>query len=442
MKTRSVILAVTLLASFSLTSVSAQTAPPEGFESLFNGQNLDGWFAIPTANPQDFADLSEEDQQSKIAELEKSTSESWRVEDGQIINDGKGPYLTTKRNFKDYELRIDFKLEAGGDSGIYLKGTPQVQVWDTTYEPSFKHGSEKGSGGLWNNSADSPAKFPLVHADNAVGQWNSMRIIQIGARTTVWLNDKKIVDHQIMENYWARKLPLIASGPIQLQTHGGKMYWRNIFVREIGTSEANQVLAANQTDEFKSAFNGTNFDGWAGPVDQYEIEAGILKCKPKSGGTIYTEKEYSDFSVRFEFKLPPGGNNGLAIRYPGKGDTAYVGMCELQVLDNTSENYASLDARQYHGSAYGMAPAARGYLRPQGQWNFQEVTVVGSTIKVELNGNLILNTDLSKIDSYLADKPHPGKDRTSGHFGFAGHSDPVEFRNVSIKDLSGKATDE
>ncbi len=442
MKTRSLILAVMLLLSFSFASVSAQTAPPEGFESLFNGQNLDGWFAMPTANPQDFADLSAEEQTSKIAELEKSTGESWRVEDGQIINDGKGPYLTTKRNFSDYELLIDFKLEVGGDSGIYLKGTPQVQVWDTTHEPSFKHGAEKGSGGLWNNSADSPAKFPLVHADNAVGQCNKMRIIQIGARTSVWLNDKKIVDHQIMENYWARELPLIASGPIQLQTHGGKMFWRNVFVREIETAEANEMLAANRKDEFESAFNGTDFDGWAGPVDQYEIIAGVLKCKPKSGGTIYTEKEYSDFAVRFEFKLPPAGNNGLAIRYPGKGDTAYVGMCELQVLDNTSTKYATLDARQYHGSAYGMAAAARGYLRPQGQWNFQEVTVVGSTIKVELNGNLILNTDLSKIDSYLADKPHPGKDRTSGHFGFAGHSDPVEFRNVSIKDLGSKATDE
>ena len=132
----------------------------------------------------------------------------------------------------------------------------------------------------------------------------------------------------------------------------------------------------------------------------------------------------------------------MAIRYPGSGDTAYVGMCELQVLDNTAEKYAGLDERQYHGSAYGMAPAARGYLRSPGQWNSQQVTVVGSTIKVELNGNLILNTDLGEIKEYLGGKPHPGKVRTSGHFGFAGHNDPVEFRNVSIKDLSTKTADE
>ena len=439
MKTLTIAVALLLLVSGKGWT---QAEAPEGFETLFNGKDLSGWFAMPTADPSEFAALSEEEQNSKIAELEKTTSNSWRVEDGQIINDGKGPYLTTKRHFRDYELLIDFKLEAGGDSGVYLKATPQVQVWDTTHEPSFKHGSEKGSGGLWNNSKGSPAKFPLVNADNPVGQWNSMRIVQLGARTSVWLNGKKIVDHQIMDNYWARKKPLIASGPIQLQTHGGKMYWRNIHVKEIDSKEANQILGDNHADGFTSIFNGKDFAGWAGPVDNYEINDGVLRCKPKSGGTIYTEKEYSDFSVRFEFKLPPGGNNGLAIRYPGKGDTAYVGMCELQVLDNTSPKYAKLDPRQYHGSAYGMQAAARGYLRPTGQWNFQQVTVVGSTIQVELNGNLILNADVSKTDKYLGDKPHPGKDRTSGHFGFAGHNDPVEFRNVSIKDMSNADADE
>lgn len=415
--------------------VASNTEAPAGFDSLFNGQNLDGWYASPTADPAKFAALSEEDQQAKIAELEKTTGEAWRVEEGQIINEGKGPYLTTKREFRDFELMIDFKLEAEGDSGVYLKSTPQVQIWDTTFERYFKHGSEKGSGGLWNNNKMSPAKNPLVHADNPVGQWNTFRIIQVGARTSIWLNDKMIVDHQIMENYWARQLPLIAEGPIQLQTHGGKMFWRNVFVRDIEADEANKMLADKNRDGFESVFNGTDFTGWSGPVDQYEINDGVIRCKPKSGGTIFTDKEHADFSVRFEFKLPPGGNNGLAIRYPGEGDTAYVGMCELQILDNTAKKYAGLDKRQFHGSAYGMAAAARGYQRPVGQWNFQEVTVVGSTIRVELNGNLILNADLAEVKEYLGEKPHPGKDRTAGHFGLAGHNDPVEFRSISIKDI-------
>ena len=122
---------------------------------------------------------------------------------------------------------------------------------------------------------------------------------------------------------------------------------------------------------------------------------------------IYTTRTSTDFQARFEFKLPPGGNNGLAIRYPGEGDTAYDGMCELQVLDDTSDRYSKLDPRQYHGSAYGMVAAHRGYLRPVGEWNFQEVTVKGSKIKVELNGTVILDTDLAQVTEYMGNKPAP-----------------------------------
>ena len=165
------------------------------------------------------------------------------------------------------------------------------------------------------------------------------------------------------------------------------------------------------------------------------VGLGTIMCKPGKGGVLHTADEYADFVVRLEFKLPEGGNNGLAIRYPGEGDTAYVGMCELQILDTEHPKYKGLDPRQVHGSAYGMAPAARGYLRPTGEWNFQEVTVQGSKIKVELNGYVILDTDLSQINEFMAGSPHPGKDRTTGYFGFAGHSDPVQFRNISIKRL-------
>jgi hypothetical protein len=136
--------------------------------------------------------------------------------------------------------------------------------------------------------------------------------------------------------------------------------------------------------------------------------------------------------VRLEFQLPEGGNNGLAIRHPGEGDAAYKAMCELQVLDNTADKYAKLDPRQYHGSAYGMIPAVRGYLRDIGEWNYQRVTVKGSTIQVELNGTVILDGDLNTVTEYMADRPHPGKERTEGYFGFAGHGDPVRFRNVEI----------
>ncbi|QBG48072.1 DUF1080 domain-containing protein [Verrucomicrobia bacterium S94] len=187
---------------------------------------------------------------------------------------------------------------------------------------------------------------------------------------------------------------------------------------------------------FTALFDGHSARGWKGALDGYRFENGTIQCRKNSGGVLFTEKEYSNFIVEFEFRLPPGGNNGLAIRYPGYGDTAYVGMCELQILDNSAKRYEKLDPRQYHGSAYGMAAAKRGYLKPAGEWNFQRVEVIGSTIKVILNGTLILDTDLSQITEYQNNKPHPGKNRTSGHFGFAGHRSPVAFRNIYIKDLT------
>ena len=186
---------------------------------------------------------------------------------------------------------------------------------------------------------------------------------------------------------------------------------------------------------FESISTGKNFKGWAGPIDDYEIKGGSIVCKPGQGGTIYTRQVYTDFVVRLEYKLPPGGKSGLAIRYPGSGDAAYVGMCKVQVLDDSGNQSKNLDPRQVNGSAYGMVGAHHGYLRATGQWNFEQVTVKGSTIKVELNGTTILDADLSDVIDFLANHPHPGKDRSAGHFGIASHSDPVQFRNIRVKRL-------
>lgn len=406
------------------------------FESLFNGKDLSGWYAIETCNPREFAAKSEEDRQAAIEKARAETAKFWRVENGAIVNDGDGPYLTTDRDFRNFELRIEYKTVPKADSGVYLKATPQVQVWDYTEAGGkWDLGADKGSGGLWNNSPGAPGKDPLVRADKPFGEWNKLRIRQIGARTSVWLNDKLVVDNAIMENYWDRKLPLAAKGPIQLQTHGGEIRWRNIEICELTAAQANRILSETNGGGFQSMFNGKDFTGWKGPIDNYEVVDGCIRCKPHEGGTIYCDNELDNFVVRLEFKLPPGGNNGLAIRYPGEGDTAYVGMCELQVLDSEDPKYAKLDHRQYHGSAYGMIAAQRGYLRDAGEWNFQEVTVKGSQIRVELNGTVILDGDLANVTDFMANSPHPGKDRTAGYFGFAGHSDPVEFRNIRFKKL-------
>jgi len=410
--------------------------PPKGFEALFNGKDLTGWHGMGHFNPQKLAEMDDKARAAKTEADNADMKKHWTVEDGALVNDGHGVYLTTDKEYGDFEFYLDYRTVAKADSGIYLRATPQVQIWDSTDKGKFKLGADKGSGGLWNNNPGSAGKDPLVLADKPFGEWNRFRVMQIGARTSVWLNDKLVVDHAIMHNFWDRKHPLYAKGPIQLQTHGGEIRWRNVFIREIGAEEANEVLASHNSEGFESIANGKDLDGWKGATDNYEVVEGAIGCKPGKGGVLFTEKTYGDFVARMEFKLPPGGNNGLAIRYPGGGNAAYAGMCELQVLDSEHPKYAKLDNRQYHGSAYGMSAATRGYLREAGVWNFQEVTVKGSTIKVELNGSVILDTDLSKVKEYMANSKHPGKDLASGHFGFAGHGDAVMFRSLEIKELT------
>jgi 3-keto-disaccharide hydrolase len=413
-----------------------QADPPAGFRVLFNGHDLTGWYGRGHVDPRSIWALPAEAKERRLAADRPEFEKHWRVEDGVLVNDGQGPYATTAEEVGDMELRLEYRTVPRSDSGVYLRGNPQVQIWDTTEAGGkWDRGAQFGSGGLWNNSPGAPGKDPLVKADRPFGQWNSLRVIQVGERTWVWLNGEAVVDGARMENYWDRKTPLWPKGPIQLQTHGGEIRWRNIFVREIDADEANHRLAARDAAGFAPVFNGKDWTGWSGPVDNYTISDGSIMCRPGKGGTIYTEKEYTNFAARLEIKLPPGGNNGLAIRYPGEGDTAYVGMCEIQTLDNDAPQYAKLDPRQYHGSVYGMVAAARGYLRPVGEWNFEEVTVEGSKITVELNGTRITDADVATVTEFMDNRAHPGKDRTSGHFGFAGHNDPVAYRNVFVRQI-------
>jgi outer membrane protein assembly factor BamB len=417
-------------------SFSAELAVPRGFTALFNGKDLDGWHGRPHFDPHKLAAMPEDERKKTIEGWWQEATQHWTVENGELVNDGKGPYLTTDREYGDFELLIEYRTVAKADSGIYLRGNPQVQIWDWTREGGkWNRGADKGSGGLFNNPKRSPGQEPLVLADRPFGEWNEFRIRQVGARTDVWLNGKLVVDHVPMQNFWIKSKPLDRTGPIQLQTHGGEIRWRNLFIREIGVEEANQLLAAAAPEGWKSVFNGQDLTGWQGDVDNYEVVDGAIVCKQGEGGNLLTKDEYADFQVQFEFRLPPGGNNGLAIRFPGEGRPHLHGMCELQVIDSEHEKYAKLDARQYHGSAYGMVPAHRGFLRETGQWNHQLVTVQGSKIKVELNGFVILDADLSTVTEFMGDYEHPGLKLKRGYFGFAGHNDPVAFRKILIREL-------
>jgi hypothetical protein len=240
MKKLLTMLAVSLMPISALHAESPK--PPEGFRAIFNGEDLTGWYGL---NPHGVEKLSGEQKEAALKKMRDEFADHWSVDKGELVNVGTGPYATTDKEYGDIEFLIEYKTVAKADSGIYLRGTPQVQIWDTTKEgDKWDRNADKGSGGLFNNSKDKPGQLPLVHADRPFGEWNSFRVRQIGDKTWVWLNDKLVVDGAVMENYWDRTKPLPAKGPIMLQTHGGEIRWRNLFLREIGPEEVQELLKA------------------------------------------------------------------------------------------------------------------------------------------------------------------------------------------------------
>jgi len=197
-------------------------------------------------------------------------------------------------------------------------------------------------------------------------------------------------------------------------------------------------LSEKESQEgFVSLFDGKTLNGWQGATGGYVAENGLLVCKKHGGGKLLTTKEYGDFILRFDFKLQPGGNNGVALRTPKDGNPAYMGM-ESQIIDNAF--YADgkpfkLRPYQCHASIYGCVPAKTGHMKPAGQWNSQEISCNGSQVKITLNGVVIVDTDLAKIEEPMDGRPHPGLKRAKGFLGFLGHGSRVEFRNIRIKEL-------
>ena len=411
----------------------AEMPKGEGFVSLFNGKDLTGWKGL-VANPVARAKMHPDTLAAKQAKADEVMRKGWVVKNGDLVFTGHGDNLCTVKKYGDFEMYVDWKIEPKGDAGIYLRGSPQVQVWDTS---RVEVGAQVGSGGLYNNQKN-PSK-PLKLADNAINDWNTFRIIMKADRVTVYLNGELVVDNVILENYWDRKQPIFAMEQLELQAHGTLVAYRDIYVKELSRPEPFVLSEQEKKENFKVLFDGTNMFEWQGNTTDYVIENGEMVVYPNRGGkgNLYTKDEYSDFEFRFEFLLTPGANNGLGIRAPLQGDAAYVGT-ELQILDNEADIYKSLQPYQYHGSAYGIIPAKRGFLKPVGEWNYQEVVVKGSKVKVTLNGTVIMEGDLAEASKNgTADhRDHPGLSRTSGYIGFLGHGDTLRFRNIRVKDLT------
>ena len=272
-----------LLGAASQAAEQPLSQPPEGFVALFNGKDLSGWKGLlkgPYDNPDKRAALAPDQAKKLQQEADEGMRAHWKAVDGILVFDGKGASLCTAKDYGDFEMLVDWKIEKGGDSGIYLRGSPQVQIWDTA---NRLVGAQVGSGGLYNNQKN-PSK-PSKMADKPVGEWNTFRILMVGEKVTVYLNGELVVDNVVMENYWDRKKPIYPTGQIELQNHGNFLYFRNIYIREI-------LPAEEKLEGFVPLFNGRDMAGWTGNTNGYYAKDGRMICDPtKAAGNVYTAEE-------------------------------------------------------------------------------------------------------------------------------------------------------
>ncbi|MCD7969008.1 MAG: DUF1080 domain-containing protein [Alistipes sp.] len=407
-----------------------------GFVSLFNGVDLTGWKGI-VENPIARAAMDEKELARKQAEADELMRRNWTVENGSIVYIGDGyDNICTEGMYGDIEMYMDWMLypeDAEADGGVYLRGTPQVQIWRTD---RLDVGAQVGSGGLYNNAVN-PSE-PLVYADNPTGEWNTFRIVMKGERVSVWLNGDLVTDNVPLENFWDRSRPVFPVEQIELQGHTTRIAHKNIYIKELPMVEPYEVGEQERAEGFEPLFDGLTLDKWYGNTADYIAEDGNIVLYPShgSGGNLYTKEKFGDFILRFEFMLTPGANNGIGIRTPDEGDPAYVGM-EIQILDDDDPIYANLEEYQYHGSVYGVIPAKRGHLKPLGEWNYEEIYANGNHIRVTLNGVVIVDGDIAEAskNGTLDGKGHAGLKNKQGHVAFLGHGSLVKFRNLRIKRL-------
>ena len=353
--------------------------------ALFNGKDLAGW---------------------------EVTNCKVTVEDGALVLDEGNGFVRSNLKYGDFVLELDWRARQASkyDSGIYIRSEfPSSQSrrnWPDRYQINLKEGEEGNLVGV-----PSASSKGLVKA----GEWNHFKITAVGPKLSLEINGKPAWTYDGLKEKTGY-IGLQAETPI-----GGQFEFKNVRLTELG---------------FRPLFNGKDLTGWQGDTTGYQVEDGKIVALKTGRGNLYTKDEYSDFAVRFDFRLEPGANNGLAIRAPLSGDAAYQGM-EIQILDDTHAQYKGIQPYQAHGSVYGIAPAKRGHLKPVGEWNSQEVICRGRQVTVNLNGTTIVDVNLDEASTpqTIDKREHPGLKRDRGHIGFCGHGARVEFANLRVKQL-------
>jgi len=415
-----------------------------GWTRLFNARDLSGWRGRPHLDPMKEASGTPEERAMRQAEWDADMARHWSVQDGVIVSDGNGVFLTTDRDYGDMELHLEWMLPSPcADSGIYLRGNPQVQIWDPACDRDAKHGCERGSGGLWNNAADSAGKWPLVKADKPIGEWNTTRITMIGDRVSVRLNGAMVVNDAPLENFFTKGDPLPTRGPIQIQTHGAPMHVRNVFVRDLGTFD---LSGHDWRDLGEADFANVNTD-----ADTWTWTADGVRCTGQPVGVIRTIEPVTDVELSLEWRhLSDGGNSGVFLWAPKAALDAITpgqlppGGIEFQVLDHgyaahyerstgKKATWFTTDGDVFPVGSSRMKPFAptapgggRSFPKERHclgtpEWNHYFIRAVKGEVRLWVNGHEVSGgSDCSPATGYLC---------------LESEGAPVEFRRMKIRTI-------
>jgi hypothetical protein len=378
---RAICFALSLVLAAQLYAADAQ----DHTFNMFNGKDLSGWDV---------------------------TNCNVDVKDGALVLVEGNGFVRSDLKYGDFVLELDWRARKPEkyDSGIYVRSefpsSKKGRNWPDRYQINLGEGQEGNLVG----QPSATSKGLIKH-----GEWNHFKITAIGPKLSLEINGKPA---------WTFDDVQEKTGYIGLQCEtpvGGQFEFKNIRLTELG---------------FRSLFNGRDLTGWQGDKQGYQVEDGKIVAQRMGHGNLYTDKEYDNFVLRFDFRLEPAANNGIAVRAPLDGDAAYRGM-EIQVLDDGHEQYKGIQPYQAHGSVYGIAPAERGHLKPTGQWNSEEIRCDGRHVTVTLNGVKIVDVDLDKASTpkTMDKREHPGLKRATGYIGFCGHGARVEFANLRVKEL-------
>ena len=422
----------------------AEEALEAGFTRLFNGRDLSGWRGRPHLDPRADREGTPQQQQARQAQHNQDMAAHWTVSNGVIVSDGQGVFLTTEKDYGDFEILIEWMLPSScADSGIYLRGNPQVQIWDPDCERDFKHGCQKGSCGLWNNPAESAGKFPLVKADKPTGQWNATRIVMQGDQVTVVLNGQLVVNNQSLANFFDKDKPLPARGPIQIQTHGAPMHVRNISIRELSTLDGS---GPGWRSLGEADFINVNC-----LPDTWSWKDGSVHCTGQPVGVIRTKEPVKNLEMSVQWRhLSAGGNSGVFFWAPAsvlesiKPGQLPPGGIEVQVLDhgyteqyekstNKKADWFTTDGDVFPVGSSTMKPfspvapdgirsfpTAR-HSRGTPEWNHYYIRAINGEIRLWVNGN--------EVSGGSACTP------SAGFLCLESEGAPVEFRQIRIREV-------